>query len=139
MIMLNENNSKNFGYFKVHRAEISTTNNKIFTTMSNSNPNKMDERSKYIYEKLDTAHCSHSEKEFIKQINENFPYQFFVEGDVAGNNKIRETRITKALKNKKTISFERKRLLTINLKILSSRPLSVCKHLLFYANNVKIK
>lgn len=44
-----------------------------------------DSRSTYTYKKLNLTHCSQQETNFIRQLCENFPYQFFVDGDIVGN------------------------------------------------------
>lgn len=45
-------------------------------------------RGKLIYEKLNLENCNVDEKNFIKQICQKFPYQFFIEGDTLGSTHI---------------------------------------------------
>lgn len=51
---------------------------------SDINFHRNTERSEFIYNNLDLDHCSSDEKEFIKHICNDFPYQFYIDGDVLG-------------------------------------------------------
>lgn len=41
-----------------------------------------------IFEKLNLEHCSEKEKKFISQICDDFPHQFYLEGDILGSTDI---------------------------------------------------
>lgn len=56
-----------------------------FNNGNNNEMKNMDDRSKFIFEKLKFAHCEKSEIEFIRGICGDFPYQFYVEGDNLGH------------------------------------------------------
>lgn len=50
-------------------------------------------RTEFIYNKLKLDDCSVDEKQFIKQICTNFPYQFYLEGDILGATHVTEHQI----------------------------------------------
>lgn len=91
--------------FKVHSAE------NIRMSEYTGNPMKCNggSRATYIYEKLNLAHCSKLERDFIRQLCENYPYQFFVEGDIVGSVDITKHYI-KLIPNSKIINVRQYRI-----------------------------
>lgn len=74
---------------KLNEIKVRSNENK-YHSMSHFNLSEMN-RSDIIYEKLNLSNCSEDEKEYIKQICEEFPYQFYIEGDKLGSNQCTQT------------------------------------------------
>lgn len=80
---------------KVHdfNVEPNKINNNIYmirnyANHSQSNYDEKIQRSKYIFENLNLKNCNDVEKDSIKQICSEFPYQFNIKGDVLGTTTI---------------------------------------------------
>lgn len=69
---------------KVHRVE---QNNKIYDQENDGNPRE-NSRADAIYKKLDLRHCEENERKFIHGICEEFPNQFYLEGDILGSTSV---------------------------------------------------
>lgn len=119
-----EKEFEKFESFKVHSAETSKAEENILATNSETNIIECSQlteqnRSEYIYNKLNLTHCSEMERKFIQHLCENFSHQFFVEGDTVGSLNVTKHYI-RLIPNSKIINVRQYRIPHKHKKILEN-------------------